>query len=481
MTSIIKYSWQLLFSELRNLKLSSVRRLLVESIRGNNYNFTEIKLLKAFSLLAIPMVIEMTMESIFAISDIFFVSKLGPDAVAVVGLTESVMTIIYSIALGLCMAAMAVVSRRTGEGNSEGANHAAFQAIIAGLIFSAVLTLPGIVFSDDILRLMGASDAALAHHSGYTKLMLGANVIVFLLFIINSVFRAAGDAAVTLRILILSNLLNIALCPIFIFGYLGAPEMGTEGAAVATVISRGLGVLLQIFYLFGGSNRIRLKLQELRVDWKLISEIFKISFGAIGQNLIAMSSWVLLMRFISDFGSAVTAGYTIALRILFFVLMPTMGISNSAAALVGQNLGAGKPERASDAVKLACIVNFIVLSFATLLLFFGSDFLVKLFIEDGTAASHGTFSLKIISLGLVFYGWGMVFLHSINGAGDTKTPTKLNFLIFWVMELPLAYILAFSSGLGDAGIYWAVVLSETTLSILSARIFMRGKWKTVTV
>jgi putative MATE family efflux protein len=481
MTDQIKKFRLLLKDELSNASSHSIKKLFIESIRGNNYNFTEIKLLKAFSLLAIPMVIEMLMESLFAIVDIFFVSKLGSDAVAVVGLTESIMTIIYSIAFGLCMATMAVISRRTGEGDREGANHAGFQAIITGIIGSAAITLPCILFPESILSLMGASDSAIALHSGYTKILLGFNIVVFMLFIINAVFRGAGDAAITLRILIFSNLLNIVLCPLFIFGIGIIPAFGTEGAAVATVISRSAAVGLQIYFLFSGRNRIVLSLSRLRVDFQIVGEIFKISIGAIGQNLIAMSSWILLMRFVSDFGSAVTAGYTIALRVLFFVLQPTGGISHSAAALVGQNLGAGRPERASNAVLVACVANFVALSIASVLMYVFSENLVTLFIGDAQAIAHGSFSLKIVSLGLVFYGWSMVFLNSINGAGDTSTPTKLNILIFWIIELPLAYVLAFHTGLHDGGVYWAIFISETILTILAGLTFARGKWKTIRV
>jgi putative MATE family efflux protein len=465
----------------RNLKLKEIAYSIKEAIIGAERDYTQGSIRKAIFILSVPMILEMVMESIFAIVDIFFVSKLGADAVATVGLTESILTLVYAIAFGLSMATTAMISRRIGEKKPKEASHIAFQAILTGLLISAVISVCGIIFASRILELMGANQRIVSEMSDFTAIMLGGNTVIMLLFIINAVFRSAGDAAVSMRVLWLGNIINIILDPLLIFGIWIFPEMGVTGAAVATTTGRGIAVIYQIFLLFNGKQKIRLKLRNLRVDLSIIGKIIKLSLGNIGQNIIATSSWVILMRIMSVFGSSVIAGYTIAIRIIIFALLPSWGLSNAASTLVGQNLGAGQPERAEKSAWIAGKINIFLMGIIGLIFIIEPGFFIRLFINDEAVISIGIDGLRIISLGFIFYGLGMVLINSINGAGDTITPIYLNLLCFWLIEIPLAYLMAISLGAEEKGVFFAIIIAESLLTILAYLWFRKGIWKSVKV
>jgi putative MATE family efflux protein len=448
-----------------------------EAVSGTEQDFTEGKLSRAILLLSIPAVLEMIMESIFVIVDIWFVSKLGSDAVATVGLTESLITIVYAISLGLATATTSLVSRRIGEKNPEKASRTALQAILTGIIVSLLIAIPGALWSGKLLDLMGASNEIVSRMSGYTQIMLGGNVVIMLLFIINAIFRSAGDAAVAMRVLWIGNIINIILDPLLIFGIGSFPEMGIEGAAIATTTGRGIAVLYQFWLLFYGKKRIRLSLQHFRIDFKIIAKLIRISLGSIGQNLIGTSSWIALVRIISVFGSEIVAGYTIAIRIVSFTLLPSWGISNAASTLVGQNLGAKKPDRAQKSVMVTGWVNMILLGTVGLIYILFPEQFIRLFIDDPAVLKSGIECLRIVSVGFISYGLGMVITNSFNGAGDTTTPLKINIFAYWLIEIPLAWILAIKAGMNENGVFWSIVIAESIMTITAYLIFRRGKWK----
>lgn len=448
-----------------------------ESITGTEQDFTSGKLGRAILLLSVPMVLEMVMESIFAIVDIFFVSKLGPDAVATVGITESLITIVYAVAVGLSMATTALVARRIGEKRPEKAAEVAFQAIITGLVISFMIAWTGWFFAPELLMLMGISHEMAQEMSGYTAWMLGGNTVIMMLFIINAVFRSAGDAAISLRVLVIANTLNVFLDPCLIFGIGPFPELGITGAAIATNIGRGIAVVYQLYLLFGKKHRIKLSRASIKVDFRIIREIIRISAGGIMQTLIATSSWIGMVRILSVFGNEVLAGYTIAIRLIIFALLPSWGVSNAAATLVGQNLGAGKPERAERAVWFTGLVNVILLGSIGVFFVLLPGFFMSIFIQDNTVVEYGSVALRIISCGFLAYGLGMVMVQSFNGAGDTSTPTWINFFCFWMLEIPLAYSLSLTMGFGEYGVFYAILSAETVMTILAVILFMRGKWK----
>ena len=456
---------------------NNLYRDLKEAIAGSEQDFTLGSLRRAVFLLAVPMVLEMAMESVFAVVDIYFVSRLGADAVATVGITESMITIIYAIAVGFSLATTAMVSRRMGEKKPEQAAEAAFQSIITGLFISLTIAVPGVVWAPKLLRIMGANADIYTSMSGYTAVMLGGNAVVMLLFIINAVFRSAGDAAISMRVLWLANILNLILDPILIFGIGPFPELGITGAAIATNIGRGLAVLYQFYLLFSGRTRIRLSYHDIAIHFDTIKQLVKLALGGIGQRIIATSSWIGLMRIISAFGSTVVAGYTIAIRIIIFVLLPSWGISNAAATLVGQNLGAHKPDRAERSVWITGKANMVFMGLISLILILFPDAFVRLLIDDRNVINSGASALRIMSFGFVAYGLGMVLVQALNGAGDTATPTKINLLCFWVLEIPLAYLLAITMKFGETAVFYSIIIAETMMTIAALYFFKRGNWK----
>ncbi len=474
------YKLNLWASSFMNKSILRYKKLLLnlkEAFAGTEQDFTKGSMRRAIFLLAVPMVVEMIMEAIFAVVDIFFVAQLGADAIATVGITESLITIVYAIAVGLSVATTALVSRRIGERDKTGANRAAFQSILTGLIVSLFIAIPGIFFAGDLLKLMGASENMYTQMSGYTTIMLGGNAVIMLLFIINAIFRSSGDAAISMRILIIANVLNIVLDPILIFGLGPIPALGIKGAAVATTIGRGLAVTYQFYLLFNGHKRIQLTVNNIRIHFATIRQLIKLSLGGIGQNLIATSSWIGLVRIISIFGSEALAGYTIAIRVIIFSLLPAWGISNAAATLVGQNLGADQPNRAAKSVWAVGKVNMIYMGLAGIIIFLFPSSIIQLFTDDLKIITSGVSSLRIISLGFIFYGLGMVMVQALNGAGDTVTPTWINFFSFWLIEIPLAYIMAIQLNIGESGVYYSIIIAEVVMTLTAVWFFRLGKWK----
>jgi putative MATE family efflux protein len=457
-------------------------QLLFKAIKGEEQEFTSGPIRRSIFLLAVPMILEMVMESLFALVDVFFVSTVGTEAVATVGLTEVVLMTIESLALGIAMAATAMVSRRIGEKNKKGAREAAVQTIFLGLIISIPIGIAMWFGAEKILELMGGSPHLIAEGKMYTKLILGLNGLLFFLFILNAIFRGAGDAAIAMRVLWLANGLNIILDPCFILGLGPFPELGVTGAAVATCIGRGTGVIFQLYFLFFSKKSvIRLQMSDFRWVSNTISKLFSVSLTGAWQYLIAVASWVFLVRIISSFGDQSLAGYTIAIRILIFTILPAWGMANAAATLVGQNLGAGKPERAEKAVWLTGFYNMVFLATVSVIFFISAPWIIQFFSEDPIVCREGVRGLRIMCLGYIAYGYGMVISSSFNGAGDTKTPMYINLISFWLIQIPLAYVLAHSFGLEAGGTYWAIAISETILAVIAIYIFRLGKWKKVTI
>jgi len=469
------------FAQINSNKFRSLWTDIKESISGSDRDFTSDSIGKALLILSIPMVLEMIMESIFAVVDIFFVSKLGADAVATVGITESSMTIVYAIGMGLSTATTALVARRIGEKKAGKAGTVAFQAILAGLVVSILISIPGVIYAKEFLLLMGASNEMAEAGYLYPAVMFGGNAVIMLLFIINAVFRSSGDAAVSMRVLILGNLINIVLDPLLIFGIGPFPELGLMGAAIATTIGRGLAVCYQFYLLFRGHKRIRLEFQHLQIKLKVMIQLFKLSAGGILQYIIATSSWIALYRIIAELGSEVMAGYTIAIRIVVFVLLPSWGMSNAASTLVGQNLGAKQPERAERTVWITAYANMVLLGLVGIVLIIFPESFIRLFIDDPNVIRNGAISLQIISIGFVSYAMGMVMTQAFNGSGDTVTPTWINLFCFWLFEIPLAYLLGIVLDMKIHGISIAIVAAETALTITAWYYFRKGKWKTVKI
>lgn len=469
------------FSLTRQHKLKQLWKDILESVSGTEMDFTSGSLSRAILILSIPMVLEMVMESVFAVADIFFVSKLGADAVAIVGITESFMTVIYALAVGLSAATTALVSRRIGEKNKNGAAIAAVQAVIVGMIISISIAIPGIIYAEDLLKLMGVSHEMAGEGYMYPLIMLGGNFVIMLLFIMNAIFRSAGDAAISMRVLWMANLINIILDPCLIFGLGPFPELGLMGAAVATNIGRGIAVLYQLYLLLFGNKRVSVGIRHLKVNIKVMRKLIRLSLGGIGQHIIATSSWIILVRIISEFGSVVVAAYTIAIRVIIFSILPSWGLSNAAATLVGQNLGAEQPKRAERSVIMTSWVNIIFLGSIAVLFISYPSFFIRLFIDDPEVIRIGSIGLRIISYGYISYGLGMVMNQTFNGAGDTTTPTLINFVCFWLLEIPLAYLLALYFKIGPNGVFISIVIAESILSIMAFIIFKKGRWKLKTV
>jgi putative MATE family efflux protein len=451
-----------------------------EAVAGSERDFTQIPMGKAILLLSIPMVLEMIMESVFALVDIFFVSRLGAEAVATVGITESLMTIVYAIGIGLGVGTTALVSRRIGEKRPKDASVAAVQAIFTGLIASLFFSVAGIFFARDLLRLMGASSETVEMGYMYPAIMLGGNAVIMLLFIINAVFRSSGDAAISMRVLWFANILNIVLDPLLIFGIGPFPELGVQGAAVATNIGRGTAVIYQLYLLVKGKYRVKVSVELIVIRLRDILKLVKLSLGAIGQNLIATSSWIFLVWVITSLGEEAVAGYTIAIRIIMFVLFPSWGMANAAATLVGQNLGANQPERAERSAWIVGIGNMILLGLVSIVFIATPDTFIGFFIsaaDEPIVMQSGITCLRMVSFGFLVYAMGMVMINSINGAGDTATPVWVNFIAFWLIEIPLAYIFTILFGLHIRGVCYAILIGETALTLISMAIFRRGKWK----
>ena len=451
------------------------------AVTGKETEFTTGSIRKAIFMLSIPMILEMMMESIFAIVDIAYVSRVSVNAVATIGLTESVITLVYAIAIGLSMAATAVVARRVGEKDLKGAREAAMQAILLGIAVAVSIGVIGFLYSKEILALMGGQPDLIAEGYGYTQLLIGGNITIVLLFLINAIFRGAGDASVAMWTLVLSNGLNIILDPIFIFGWGPVPEFGVMGAAIATNIGRGTAVIFQLGILLFGWSRIKLAVSDIVLRIGVMLNLIKVSLGGIAQFLIGTSSWVFLMRLMSEFGSEVLAGYTIAIRVMMFTFMPAWGMSNAAATLVGQNLGAKQPERAEKSVWITGKFNAIFMLAVSLIYLFFATEIIGLFTDTTSVVTNGALCLQVVAAGYLFYAYGMVVSQAFNGAGDTKTPTKINFIAFWMFQLPFAYLAAITFELGALGVFLAITLAEVMLSVIAIIWFRKGHWKKVQV
>ncbi len=447
------------------------------ALTGKELEFTSGPISRAILLLAIPMVLEMVMESVFALTDAFFVSRLGTDAVATVGLTEAMISILFAVAIGSGMATTAMVARRIGEGDRRGASIASAQSILLGLILTAVVALPGVLFAQDLLRLMGGTPELVATGHAYTRVLFGGSATIMLLFLLNAVFRGAGDAAIAMRVLWIANGVNIVLDPCLIFGLGPFPELGVTGAAVATTIGRGTGVIVQIWVLLRGNSRICVRWPDFAPRPRILLRLFRLSVGGILQILIGTTSWVILVAIIGRFGSAAVAGYTLAIRLIIFTILPSWGLANAAATLVGQNLGADQPERAETSVWRAGVYNMVFLLGVAVLFIAGAAPLIRIFSVEPEVVRYGVACLRWVSIGYPFYAWGMVMEQAFNGAGDTYTPTVINLFCYWIFQLPFAYLLAHFWGLGPTGVFIAITVAESLIAVLAMLVFRRGRWK----
>ncbi len=452
---------------------SSIR----EALRGSHQDYTTGNLNRAILLLAIPMVLEMVLESLFAVVDVFFVGRLGADAVATVGLTESLLTLIFAVAIGLSMSTTAMVARRIGEKDPEDASVAGFQAIILGLLVSLLVGIPSFIFAPRLLQIMGASPDIVASGSGYARIALGGCGAIMMLFLNNAIFRGAGDAAIAMRLLWISNIINLILDPCLIFGIGPFPRMGVTGAALATFTGRSIGVLYQFYRLGRGTDRLPSLARHLRVNLAVLWRLVRVSLTGILQFAIANTSWIVLVRIVSTFGAAAVAGYTIAIRIVIFVILPSWGLSNAAATLVGQNLGAGKPDRAEASVWRTGLYNMIFLGGVGLILILFAEPTVRLFTHDPEVIPLAASCLRILSYGNIGYAYGMVMLQAFNGAGDTVTPTWVNLFGFWFLEIPLAYWLAIPMNLRSKGAFFSIVIAESSIALAGILLFRRGRWR----
>lgn len=452
---------------------SSIR----EALRGSHQDFTTGSLNRAILLLAIPMILEMVLESLFAVVDVFWVGRLGADAIATVGLTESMLSLVMAIGFGLSLSTTAMVARRIGEKDPKGAAVAGVQAIVIGLAFSAMVGLPCLFYAPNLLRLMGASPQIVATGSGYARIALGGGGVIMMLFLNNAIFRGAGDAAIAMRLLWVSNIINLILDPCLIFGWGPFPKLGVTGAALATFTGRSIGVLYQFYRLLRGTERIRILSEQIRVNLGVLLRLLRVSATGILQFLIAHTSWIGLVRIVSIFGSDALAGYTIAIRILIFILLPSWGLSNAAATLVGQNLGAKQPERAQISVWRTGFYNMLFLGVIGVIFLLFATPVVRLFTHDPAVVPLAATCLRILSYGNIAYAYGMVMLQAFNGAGDTVTPTWVHFFGFWLLEIPLAYFLAIPAHVGANGVYISIVVAEAAIAAAGILLFRRGTWK----
>ena len=452
-----------------------------QAVSGNEQDFTTGSIGRAIFLLSVPMVLEMLMESLFGIVNVFWVSRLGAEAIAIVGTTEALLVLVFGIAMGLSMATTALVARRVGEGDPAAAGHAGAQAILLGAAVSIVLGVIAFFGTSVLFTVMGAEPGVIAGGNGYGKIVLGSNLIIMLLFLINALFRGAGDATFAMRALWLGNLINLLLDPCFIFGLWFFPKMGVTGSAVATTIGRGAAVLYQLSLLFRQRGRVHITRAQWQPDWPLLGEIVRISIGGVFQYLIATASWMWLVRIVGYFGATAVAGYTVAMRIIVVTILPSWGMANAAATLVGQNLGAGKPERAEKSVWIAGFSNAVFLGLVTIVFLFLAAPLIRFFTGEAAVVRAGVACLQIVSYGYVFYAYGMVLTQSFNGAGDTLTPTWINLACYWAFQLPLAYTLSLWAHWEAHGVFWAITIAESTLAVVALWAFRKGKWKTVKV
>lgn len=460
------------------LRWSSIWTALKSALRGTETDYTTISVRKAVFLLAVPMILELVMESTFAVVDIYFVGKLGPSAVATVGLTETYLFLLYSVAMGLATAVTAIVARRVGEKNAADAGASAVQSIFLALLASVPFALAGILFAKDMLQLMGADPWAIDHGYRYTRWMLGSNAVIMLLFVINAIFRGAGDAAIAMRVLWIANGINIVLNPLLIFGWGPVPALGLEGAAIATTIGRGTGVLIQLWVLFNAGKHIRVTMAQLYWDSPTMFNIFRTSLGGIGQMIVAMTAWIFIMRILASVSNEAVAGATIAIRVMMFTMMPAWGMSNAAATLVGQNLGAGSPARAESAVWRTGLYNMLFLLGVSVVYFMYNRELMGIFTTDAQVIAIGAEWLRLLACSFVVYGWWMVAVQAFNGAGDTTTPTLINLVFFWLIQIPLAYFLSLHLGWQHTGVFWGIFISETSVGLFTLWLFSRGGWKT---
>ncbi|HEX8087552.1 MAG TPA: MATE family efflux transporter [Blastocatellia bacterium] len=451
--------------------------MLREAFAGSHQDFTEGSIGRAIVLLAVPMVLEMVMESLFGIVNVFWVARLGAESVAAVGLTESLLTLVFTVAMGLSMATTAMVARRIGEKDPAAASVAAVQAIAIGILLSLVLGAAGFLFTPDLLRLMGGTPRIIEVGSGYGTVILSGNVVILLLFLNNAIFRGAGDAAIAMRVLWFANAVNIVLDPCLIFGLGPFPRLGVTGSAIATTIGRGLGVAVQVYVLLSNKGRVHVHRDQVRLDVKVMLRLLRVSVGGMFQLLVPTVSWLGLIRIVAVFGESALAGYTIAIRIVIFALLPSWGMSNAAATLVGQNLGAGKPDRAERSVWMTGFTNMIFLSLVTVAFLIFAEPLIGIFTSDAAVLPYGIDALRFISYGYVFYAYGMVMVASFNGAGDTTTPTLINIFCHWLIQIPLAYALALSFGLGAKGVFLAITVAESAIAVVGVLVFRLGRWK----
>jgi putative MATE family efflux protein len=465
-----------------NRQRNTVWSIIKDAISGKEHDYTRGSIRKAIILLAIPMMLEMGMESVFAVVDIFFVSHLGKHATSTVGLTESVITIVYSLAMGISMAASAMVARRVGEKNKEGASEAAVQSLLLSVGITIVVSITGIIFAGDILRWMGAESATIDQGIVYTRIIMGGSVVIMLLFLINGIFRGAGNPMMAMKSLWLANICNIILCPLLIRGCGPIPALGLTGAAVATTIGRGIGVLYQLYYLFRGSSMIQITLHHFKPAWSVLKSLTNIAWPGTLQFLIGSGSWIVLASIVARTGhSEASAGYQVALRIVMFFILPAWGMSNAAATLVGQNLGANLPERAQQSVMTTVKYNAIFMGIVSLIFLLLADYIIVFFSDDLEVQRYAVLAMRIISAGYIFYGIGMVIGNAFNGAGDTRTPTWINLFGFWFLQIPFAWLTAEVFGWGPVGVFTAIPVAETVITIAAFIIFKRGKWKLVKV
>ena len=449
--------------------------------KGGHKDYTSGSMGRAIVLLAIPMVIEMLMQSVFELVDAYFVGQLGADALAAVGVAGSLLILVLAVGFGLSMATTAMVARRIGEKDVEGAGVASFQALVLGLVLSIPISLLGIFYAPEMLALMATPESAIEVGTGYTMILFGTNAVILFLFLINAIFRGAGDAVLAMKALALANVLNIILDPLLIFGWGPFPEMGVTGAAVATSIGRGLGVIYQVYLLVGGKSRIHLHIQQARVAVDVMWRLIRISGPGIVQYLIGTASWLALFRIINTFGEAAAAGYTVAIRILVFALLPSWGMGNAAATLVGQNLGAGKPERAERSVWITSYINMVFLGLVAIGMYVFAEPLIAFFTEDPDVIAVGKDCLRIVSYTYILFAFGMVTVQAFNGAGDTTTPTWVNFVSYWLVQIPAAYALAHFADWGVSGVFAAIAIAQAVLALISVWVFRLGYWKTKAV